>query len=142
MVVLWLEKKEEKNVNKVSMKLIASLSPARAEIEAGVVAKADQYSCLSSFLYRSSDRFCFFSSHLDLEIFSFWVCQGTFHLVLSENSTIMSNQIIVCFFSFPFPVLPLLTSSFPHEVFQVLKRRRKNHEKLVCGCARVVLRYV
>ena len=27
---------------KVSMKLIASLAPARAEIEAGVVAKADQ----------------------------------------------------------------------------------------------------
>ena len=26
------------------MKLIASLAPARAEIEAGVVAKADQYS--------------------------------------------------------------------------------------------------
>ena len=28
---------------KVSMKLMASLAPARAEIEAGVVAKADQY---------------------------------------------------------------------------------------------------
>ena len=27
---------------KVSMKLIASLAPARAEVEAGVVAKADQ----------------------------------------------------------------------------------------------------
>ena len=28
---------------KVSMKLMASLAPARAEIEAGVVAKADKY---------------------------------------------------------------------------------------------------
>ena len=37
-VDLWLEKKKKK----VSMKLIASLAPARAEIEAGVVAKADQ----------------------------------------------------------------------------------------------------
>ena len=41
MVVLWLEKKKKK-VRQVSMKLMASLAPARAEIEAGVVAKADQ----------------------------------------------------------------------------------------------------
>ena len=33
--VLWLEKQ-------ISMILMASLAPARAEIEAGVVAKADQ----------------------------------------------------------------------------------------------------
>ena len=39
-VVLWLEKQKQKA--KVSMKLMASLAPARAEIEAGVVAKADQ----------------------------------------------------------------------------------------------------
>ena len=54
MEVLWLEtqkgnnnKKATKNAKKrpkkqVSMKLMASLAPARAEIEAGVVAKADQ----------------------------------------------------------------------------------------------------
>ena len=34
--------KKGKKQKKVSMKLIASLAPARAEIEAGVVAKADQ----------------------------------------------------------------------------------------------------
>jgi hypothetical protein len=34
---------ETKQKKQVSMKLIASLAPARAEIEAGVVAKADQY---------------------------------------------------------------------------------------------------
>ena len=28
---------------KVSIKLLASLAPARAEVEAGIVAKADQY---------------------------------------------------------------------------------------------------
>ena len=44
MVVLWLEKQQKgKKKRQVSMKLIASLAPARAEIEAGVVAKADQY---------------------------------------------------------------------------------------------------
>ena len=32
-----------KRQKKVSMKLMASLAPARAEVEAGVVAKADQY---------------------------------------------------------------------------------------------------
>ena len=32
----------ETNNKQVSMKLMASLAPARAEIEAGVVAKADQ----------------------------------------------------------------------------------------------------
>ena len=42
-VDLWLEKKEKRKKRQVSMKLIASLAPARAEIEAGVVAKADQY---------------------------------------------------------------------------------------------------
>ena len=43
MVVLWLEKQQKgKKKRQVSMKLIASLAPARAEIEAGVVAKADQ----------------------------------------------------------------------------------------------------
>jgi hypothetical protein len=41
---LWLETRQPKN--KVSMKLIATLAPARAEIEAGVVAKADQYTVL------------------------------------------------------------------------------------------------
>jgi hypothetical protein len=34
---------DNKNKKQVSMKLMASLAPARAEIEAGVVAKADQY---------------------------------------------------------------------------------------------------
>jgi hypothetical protein len=38
-VVLWLETKA---TNKVSMKWRASLAPARAEIETGVLAKADQ----------------------------------------------------------------------------------------------------
>jgi hypothetical protein len=33
---------KNKKGKKVSMKLMASLDPARAEIEAGVVAKADQ----------------------------------------------------------------------------------------------------
>ena len=33
---------DNKAKNKVSMKLMASLAPARAEVEAGVVAKADQ----------------------------------------------------------------------------------------------------
>ena len=33
----------DKRQKKVSMKLMASLTPALAEIEAGVVAKADQY---------------------------------------------------------------------------------------------------
>ena len=42
MVVLWLEKQKQKKGKKVSMTLMASLAPARAEIEAGVVAKADQ----------------------------------------------------------------------------------------------------
>ena len=32
----------DNNNKKVSMKLMASLAPARAEVEAGVVAKADQ----------------------------------------------------------------------------------------------------
>ena len=40
MVVLWLETQQKKA--KVSLKLMASLAPAQAEIEAGVVAKADQ----------------------------------------------------------------------------------------------------
>ena len=40
-VDLWLEK-QKKTRQQVSTKLIASLAPARAEIEAGVVAKADQ----------------------------------------------------------------------------------------------------
>ena len=43
-VVLWLET----NNKQVSMKLMASL--ARAEIEAGVVAKADQYKRLKAYL--------------------------------------------------------------------------------------------
>ena len=34
--------KKKKEKRQVSMKLIASFAPARAEIEAGVVAKADQ----------------------------------------------------------------------------------------------------
>ena len=33
---------DKQQTKQVSMKLIASLAPARAEIEAGVVAKADQ----------------------------------------------------------------------------------------------------
>ena len=38
-----------KKVNKkVSMKLMASLAPARAEVEAGAVAKPDQYQMVSS----------------------------------------------------------------------------------------------
>ena len=40
MVVLWLETKK-KGMAKVSMKLMAFLAQARAEV--GVVAKADQY---------------------------------------------------------------------------------------------------
>ena len=41
---LWLEKQTKNKTRQlqVSMKLIASLAPARAEVEAGVVAKADQ----------------------------------------------------------------------------------------------------
>ena len=39
MVILWLETNKARQV---SIKLIASLAPARAEVEAGVVAKADQ----------------------------------------------------------------------------------------------------
>ena len=35
---------EAKKQQQVSMRLMASLAPARAEVEAGVVAKADQYS--------------------------------------------------------------------------------------------------
>ena len=42
-VVLWLETQKKEKRKKVSIYLIASLAPARAEIEAGVVAKADQY---------------------------------------------------------------------------------------------------
>jgi hypothetical protein len=46
MGAFWLVKNfmvgDNNNNYKVSMKLIASLAPARAEIEAGVVAKADQ----------------------------------------------------------------------------------------------------
>ena len=42
------------------MKLIASLAPARAEIEAGVLAKADQYfvtaECVSMFLFCKIDH--------------------------------------------------------------------------------------
>ena len=38
-VDLWLETTKQQQV---SMKLMASLAPARAEVEAGVVAKADQ----------------------------------------------------------------------------------------------------
>ena len=41
MVVLWLEGGKRQK-RQVPMKLIASLAPARAVIEAGVVAKADQ----------------------------------------------------------------------------------------------------
>ena len=41
-VVLWLEKQRQDKKRQVSMKLIASLAPARAEIEAGVVAKAEK----------------------------------------------------------------------------------------------------
>ena len=37
-VVLWLETKKG-----ISMKLMASLASARAEVEAGVVAKAEQH---------------------------------------------------------------------------------------------------
>ena len=33
---------QQKKTKKVSMKLMASLAPARAEVEAGAVAKADQ----------------------------------------------------------------------------------------------------
>ena len=36
------ETKKQKKARQVSMKLMASLAPARAEIEAGFVAKADQ----------------------------------------------------------------------------------------------------
>ena len=36
------DKKGKKNQNKI-MELMASLAPARAEVEAGVVAKADQH---------------------------------------------------------------------------------------------------
>jgi hypothetical protein len=42
MVVYGWRSKTKKAKKRVSMKLIASLAPARAEIEAGVVAKADQ----------------------------------------------------------------------------------------------------
>ena len=38
-----------KNKNKTSMKLMASLAPARAEVDAGVVAKADQKSLTQFF---------------------------------------------------------------------------------------------
>ena len=42
MVVLWVETTTTKR-QKVSMTLMASLAPARGVVEAGVVAKADQY---------------------------------------------------------------------------------------------------
>ena len=41
-VMVGESKNKTKKGKKVSMKLIASLAPARAEIDAGVVAKADQ----------------------------------------------------------------------------------------------------
>ena len=39
---------------KVSMKLMASLAPARAEVEAWVVAKADQYRILTILTFSSA----------------------------------------------------------------------------------------
>ena len=64
MVDLWLEKQKKRQKRQVSTKLIASLAPARAEIEAGVVAKADQQkensrqlvSCLKSMCDRVKEN--------------------------------------------------------------------------------------
>ena len=41
---------DNKAKKRVSMKLMASLAPARAEVEAWAVAKADQYKCSSNLL--------------------------------------------------------------------------------------------
>ena len=54
MVVLWLETTKKGN-KKVSMKLIASLAPDRAEVEAGAVAKADQQLCCQVSVYTVCD---------------------------------------------------------------------------------------
>jgi hypothetical protein len=47
------------NKAKVSMKLMASLAPVRAEVEAGVVAKADQFLLFEcDFLCKSQKKTC------------------------------------------------------------------------------------
>ena len=51
MVGVETKKRQKRHTQKtqVSIKLMASLAPARAEVESGVVAKADQYYILSVF---------------------------------------------------------------------------------------------
>ena len=68
MVVLWLEKQQKgKKKRQVSIKLIASLAPARAEIEAGVVAKADQqsnYQCQGNLVITDYSLLSMLKSHI------------------------------------------------------------------------------